>query len=115
MHWSPLYRGGISGVGGVLCLLDGVLRLLGGVLCLLGGVLCLLGGVLCLLGGVLRLLGVVLLLRSRHVSRVNAGRNWMVGECALGPTRSKSKAQIQGNHPSIRAQIKGIHPLHPKP
>lgn len=80
-----------------------------------GGVLRLLGGVLCLLGGVLRLLGVVLLLRSRHVSRVNAGRNWMVGECALGPTRSKSKAQIQGNHPSIRAQIKGIHPLHPKP
>ena len=101
MHWSPLYRGGISGVGGVLRLFGGVLRLL--------------GGVLCLLGGVLRLLGVVLLLRSRHVSRVNAGRNWMVGECALGPTRSKSKAQVQGNHPSIRAQIKGIHPLHPKP
>jgi hypothetical protein len=101
LHWSPLYRGGISGVGGVLCLLGGVLRLF--------------GGVLYLLGGVLRLLGVVLLLRSRHVSRVDAERNWMVGECALGPTRSKSKAQVQGNHPSIRAQIKGIHPLHPKP
>ena len=36
--------------------------------------------------GVLCLLGVVLLLRSRHVSRIDVGRNWRMGEYAL--TRS---------------------------